>query len=137
MWSRTPTGTQPGCRCNGASPKSAGEADVGETLVLGVIAGVIYSLIAVGITLVYKCSRVLNFAQVEIGTMTLYLTWWLTGAHGMPWIVGALAAVLAAVAIGLVFERLFIRPIATAPRVTLAVSTIGLLAFPPAGAPAA
>ena len=42
-----------------------------QTLVLGLIAGVIYSLIAVGITLVYKCSRVLNFAQVELGTLSL------------------------------------------------------------------
>lgn len=100
-----------------------------QTLVLGLIAGVIYALIAVGITLVYKCSRVLNFAQAEIGTLTLYLTWWVSGEHGEPWVVGALASVAAAVAIGLGFERFFIRPIATAPRVTLAVATIGLLAL--------
>lgn len=98
-----------------------------QTLVLGVIAGVIYALIAVGITLVYKCSRVLNFAQVEIGTLALYWTWWISGEHHAPWIVGALVAVVFAVAVGLLFERLFLRPIATQPRVTLAVATIGLL----------
>lgn len=100
-----------------------------QTLVLGVIAGVIYSLIAVGITLVYKCSRVLNFAQVEIGTLALYWTWWISGEHHAPWIVGALVAIVFAVAVGLTFERLFLRPIATAPRVTLAVATIGLFAL--------
>ena len=100
---------------------------MGQTLVLGVIAGVIYALIAVGITLVYKCSRVLNFAQVEIGTLALYWTWWISGEHHAPWIVGALVAVAFAVAVGLLFERLFLRPIATQPRVTLAVATIGLL----------
>ena len=100
---------------------------MGQTLVLGVIAGVIYALIAVGITLVYKCSRVLNFAQVEIGTLALYWTWWISGEHHAPWIVGALVAVVFSVAVGLVFERLFLRPIATQPRVTLAVATIGLL----------
>lgn len=100
-----------------------------QTLVLGLIAGVIYALIAVGITLVYKCSRVLNFAQAEIGTLALYWTWWISGEHHLPWVVGALVTVLFAVAVGLGFERFFIRPIATAPRVTLAVATIGLLAF--------
>lgn len=100
-----------------------------QTLVLGVIAGIIYALIAVGITLVYKCSRVLNFAQVEIGTLGLYWTWWISGDHHLPWIVGALVAIAFSVAVGLVFERLFLRPIATAPRVTLAVATIGLLAL--------
>jgi branched-chain amino acid transport system permease protein len=100
-----------------------------QTLVLGLIAGVIYALIAVGITLVYKCSRVLNFAQAEIGTLALYWTWWLSGDHHLPWIIGALAAIAFSVAVGLGFERFFIRPIATAPRVTLAVATIGLLAL--------
>jgi branched-chain amino acid transport system permease protein len=100
-----------------------------QTLVLGVISGVIYALIAVGITLVYKCSRVLNFAQVEIGTLALYWTWWISGEHHAPWIVGALVSIVFAIAVGLAFERLFLRPIATAPRVTLAVATIGLLAL--------
>lgn len=100
-----------------------------QTLVLGVVAGVIYALIAVGITLVYKSSRVLNFAQAEMGTLALYWTWWLSTAHGLPWAVGALVAVMFSAATGLAFERLVIRPIATAPRVTLAVATIGLLAL--------
>ena len=100
-----------------------------QTIVVGLIAGVIYSLIAVGIALVYKSSKVLNFAQAEVGTLTLYLTWWISGEHHNPWVVGALASVVGAVAIGLTFERLFLRPIATASRVTLAVATIGLLAL--------
>lgn len=99
------------------------------TVVLGVITGVIYALIAVGITLVYKSSRVLNFAQAEIGTLALYWTWWISGEHQLPWVLGALAAIAFAVAVGLLFERFVIRPIATASRVTLAVATIGLLAL--------
>lgn len=98
-----------------------------QTVVLGVIAGSIYALIASGITLVYKSSKVLNFAQAEIGTFSLYVTWWISGKHGQPWIVGALAAIAVAVAIGLVFELVFIRPMYDASRVTVAVATIGLL----------
>lgn len=100
-----------------------------QTIVVGLIAGSIYALIALGISLVYKASRVLNFAQAEVGTLTLYLTWWLTARHGLPWAVGALASVLAATAIGLVFERLIIRPMSTAPRVSVAVATIGLFSL--------
>jgi branched-chain amino acid transport system permease protein len=100
-----------------------------QPIVLGLIAGSIYALIALGITLVYKASRVLNFAQAEVGTLSLYATWWVTVKHHQPWIVGALASVLGAVAIGLLFERAVIRRMLTASRVTLAVATIGLFSL--------
>lgn len=100
-----------------------------QPIVLGVIAGSIYALIAAGITLVYKSSRVLNFAQAEVGTLTLYLTWWLSGDHGLPWIVGALASVIAAIGIGLLFEVGVIRQMITASRVSVAVATIGLFSL--------
>lgn len=100
-----------------------------QPIVLGLIAGSIYALIAAGITLVYKASRVLNFAQAEVGTLSLYATWWVTVKHHQPWALGALASIAVAVAIGLVFERSIIRPMLTAPRVTVAVATIGLFSL--------
>jgi branched-chain amino acid transport system permease protein len=100
-----------------------------QAIVLGLIAGSIYALIAAGITLVYKASRVLNFAQAEVGTLSLYATWWVTVKHHQPWIVGALASIVVAVAIGLLFERLIIRPMLSASRVTVAVATIGLFSL--------
>ena len=41
---------------------------MGQTLVVGIISGGIYGLMAVGLVLVFKGTRVLNFAQVEVGT---------------------------------------------------------------------
>ena len=76
-----------------------------QPIVLGLIAGSIYALIALGITLVYKSSRVLNFAQAEIGTLTLYATYAVAVGLHLPWIVGAFASIAAAALIGLVFER--------------------------------
>jgi len=61
-----------------------------QPIVLGLISGSIYALIALGITLVYKSSRVLNFAQAEVGTLTLYATYAVTVGLHLPWIVGAL-----------------------------------------------
>jgi branched-chain amino acid transport system permease protein len=100
-----------------------------QPIVLGLIAGSIYALIAAGITLVYKASRVLNFAQAEVGTLTLYATYWVTVHEHQPWILGALTSVTAASLIGLLFERVIIRPMLTAPRVTVAVATIGLFSL--------
>lgn len=102
---------------------------MGQTLVFGFIAGGIYALIAAGIVLVYKGSRVLNFAQAEVGTLSLYATWWLTTERGLPWFVGALGAIAVATIIGLAFERLAVRRMIEATRVAVAVATIGLFSF--------
>ena len=50
---------------------------MGQVLVAGLITGSIYGIIAIGIVMVYRGSRVLNFAQVELGTFGLYTAWWL------------------------------------------------------------
>jgi branched-chain amino acid transport system permease protein len=102
---------------------------MGQTLVVGIISGGIYGLMAVGLVLVFKGTRVLNFAQVEVGTLSLYAAWEVTTQRHAPWIVGALAAVVLAGAIGLLFERFIVRPMVDAPRMTVAVATIGLLSL--------
>jgi branched-chain amino acid transport system permease protein len=60
---------------------------VARTLISGLANGGIYALLAVGIVLVYKGSRVLNFAQGEMGTFGLYIAWWVIEKQGQPWIV--------------------------------------------------
>ena len=89
---------------------------MGQTLVSGLANGGIYALLAVGIVLVYKGSRVLNFAQGEIGTFGLFLTWWMTDQQHLPWIAGAGAAMAAGAIIGVGFERLVVRPMGEASR---------------------
>lgn len=98
-------------------------------LVLGVVYGGIYGLIAVGLVLVYRGTRVINFAQGEIGTFSLYLAWFVTVERGLPWWCGALAAVGGAVGIGLLFERLVVRRMVDATRLSVAVATVGLALF--------
>jgi branched-chain amino acid transport system permease protein len=106
---------------------------LGQVLVLGLIAGGIYGLFAVGIVLVYRGSGSLNFAQGEIGTLSLFVAWFLVTAHHLPWVVGAIAAVAVAGAIGAGFEVLVVRPMVDANRLSVAVATIGLLSFLLAG----
>lgn len=102
---------------------------MGQTLVFGLVAGGIYGLFAVGIVLVYRGSGVINFAQGEIGTFALFIAWYLVTDRGMPWLVGALAAVLVAAAIGGGFERVVVRPMIDGSKVAVAVATVGLLGF--------
>jgi branched-chain amino acid transport system permease protein len=100
-----------------------------SNLVLGCVYGGIYGLIAVGIVLVYRGTRVINFAQGEIGTFSLYLAWFVTVERGLPWWCGALAAVGGATLIGLAFERLVVRRMHDATRLSVAVATVGLALF--------
>jgi branched-chain amino acid transport system permease protein len=102
---------------------------VAQALVVGLVIGGIYSLFALGIVLIYTGSGVLNFAQAEVGTFTLFVAQVLIVEHQLPYAVGALAAILLALAIGLTFERIAVWPLLDAPRVTVAVATIALLAL--------
>lgn len=100
-----------------------------QALVVGLISGGIYGLYALGLVLVYKGSGVLNFAQAEIGTFALYIAQLIVTVHGMPYPLGALAAIASSIAIGLVFERAAVRPLRSASRLTVCVATIGLLSL--------
>ncbi|MDT7571246.1 MAG: branched-chain amino acid transport system permease protein [Actinomycetota bacterium] len=100
-----------------------------QALVVGLVIGGIYSLFALGIVLIFTGSGVLNFAQAELGTFTLFVAQVLIVNHHLPYLVGAAAAILLALAIGLVFERVAVWPLLDAPRVTVAVATLALLAL--------
>ncbi|HVE92415.1 MAG TPA: branched-chain amino acid ABC transporter permease [Actinomycetota bacterium] len=97
-----------------------------DLIVIGVALGAVYGLVAVGIVLVYKSTRVLNFAQAELGTFGLYISWTLLQKN-VNWLLAAIVAVAATTAVGVGFERLVIRPMGDASRVSLSVATAGLL----------
>jgi branched-chain amino acid transport system permease protein len=96
-----------------------------QALVIGVITGSGYGLVALGLVLIYKSSGVFNFAQGEFGTVAVYALW---GAHvnGVPYVPALLLGLLAALVMGLLTERLIIRPLFDAPRVTVLVATAGV-----------
>lgn len=100
---------------------------MGQTLISGLANGGIYALLAVGIVLVYKGSRTLNFAQGEMGTFGLFIAFWLTEQNGLPWFVSWTAAIAVVALIGLLFERVVVRNMGDASRISVAVATIGLL----------
>jgi branched-chain amino acid transport system permease protein len=96
-----------------------------EVLVGGLLAGVMYSLVALGFVLIYKASGVFNFAQ---GSMVFFaaLTFVVMVEKGVNfWL--ALAVTLAAmVVLGMLTERIVLRPLINQPPITLLMATIGL-----------
>ena len=97
------------------------------SIILGLVSGSIYGLLAVGIVLIYKGSRVLNFAQGEIGTFSLYVTSVLSHQFHAPYLLAAGAAVFTAGLIGFLFELLVVRRMGGASRLTVTIASVGLL----------
>ncbi len=97
-----------------------------QVIVLGLIAGGIYALFAVGIVMVYRGSGVLNFAQGEIGTAALFVAAMVVTHAGLPWAVGAIAALVFAIAMGAGFEFLVVRRMLSSDPVSTAVASVGL-----------
>ena len=99
-----------------------------EVLIGGLLAGVMYSLVALGFVLIYKASGVFNFAQ---GAMVFFaaLTFISVVERGVNfWL--ALAITLAVmVVLGFLIERLVLRPLVNQPQITLFMATIGLAYF--------
>jgi branched-chain amino acid transport system permease protein len=90
----------------------------------GLTIGAVYALVALGFTLIYNASDVINFAQGEFvmlgGMATVF-----AAAAGVPLPLAALLAVAVTVAVGLVMHRLAIAPARGASAVTLIIITIG------------
>ncbi|HET8973199.1 MAG TPA: branched-chain amino acid ABC transporter permease [Pseudolabrys sp.] len=94
----------------------------------GLTVGAIYALVALGFTLIYKASDIINFAQGEFvmlgGMITVFV------AHaGVPLPLAALFAIVATTAIGLALHRFAIEPARGATSVALIMITIGASIF--------
>jgi branched-chain amino acid transport system permease protein len=100
-----------------------------QFLVIGLFTGAIYGLLAVGLVLVYKGARVFNFAQGEFGTVAAYVVWFFHAYANAPYGLAVLAGLIAAVGLGLIMERLVVRPLFNASRITLLVATVGVALF--------
>lgn len=92
----------------------------------GVTVGLLGALVAVGMGLIYRANRILNFAQGDLGmapaTLSLILIQSFAWSYGLGLVMGLAAAVV----VGALTELVVIRRFFTAPRLILTVATIGL-----------
>ena len=100
-----------------------------EVLVGGLMAGVMYSLVALGFVLIFKASGVFNFAQ---GAMVLFAVLGFTGLiddFGVnPWLAFALAVGIM-IALAFAIERIVLRPLVNQAPIILFMATIGITFF--------
>ena len=95
-------------------------------LFIGLVRGLIVSLIAMGIVLIYRSSRVINFAVADLGVPAAALLAFMVGKSHWPYWPALLFAVLAGTLAGTVVELTVIRRLFRAPRVIVLVATIGV-----------
>jgi ABC-type branched-subunit amino acid transport system permease subunit/ABC-type branched-subunit amino acid transport system ATPase component len=92
----------------------------------GVVEGMAYALVAVGLVLVYRASGVVNFAQGQMGAFGALLMATLNYNYGVPYWLGIPLAIAAGAALGGLTELLVVRRLFHQPRLLLFVATLGV-----------
>ena len=103
-------------------------AEFMQYLLTGLTVGAIYALVALGFSIIFNASHVINFAQGEFVMIGGMATVSLVGA-GLPYLLAIPAAIAAAALVGLALEKFAIEPARGASVVTLIIITIGASIF--------
>ncbi len=109
-----------------------------EVLVNGLSFGAVYALVALGLALVYKATRILNFAQGEFGTVPAWIGYVImtgfqidgepTIHRGRLWL-ATLVAIVVGAGLGVLINTLVVRRLASVSPVTSLVATAGVMTF--------
>lgn len=97
-----------------------------DVLVLGVISGLTYGIFALGLSLIYKSGRFINFAHGNLGALCAVLFGKLVVDFGVPYWISFLAIAVLGGALGALVELGIIRRLFDAPRLVLVVATLAV-----------
>ncbi|MFP4128661.1 MAG: branched-chain amino acid ABC transporter permease [Desulfonatronovibrio sp.] len=92
----------------------------------GLVIGSIYSLVALGFVIIYKATKVVNFAQGELVMFGAYICFALTVQMGLPFLVSFFMTLIFSIILGLCLERVVLRPMIGEPVISVIMVTIGL-----------
>jgi len=92
----------------------------------GLVIGTLYGLVAMGFAIVYRATGMVNFAQGEVMMLIAYISFSLAGIPGVGFVPLLLLTLAASVLLGLLIERVFIRPMLGEPMFSRVMVTIGL-----------
>ncbi|MBV8162263.1 MAG: ATP-binding cassette domain-containing protein [Acidimicrobiia bacterium] len=96
-------------------------------IVLGLVLGGLFALTAMGLVLVYRSSRIINFAQVEIGGLAATVAQVMVRGWHQSYFLAVPIGILVALGTGAVIDVVVVRRFFNAPRLILTVATIGVL----------
>jgi branched-chain amino acid transport system permease protein len=102
----------------------------------GLTQGAIYASMALALVLIWRATKIINFAQGAMAMFTTYLALFAI-EHGAPYWAGFIVALVTGLLIGAVVERVIVRPVESAPPLNVVILTLGLLLFLEALAPMA
>ncbi|MFC2013571.1 branched-chain amino acid ABC transporter permease [Chloroflexota bacterium] len=103
-------------------------------VVLGIAVGAIYAMVALGFVLIYKSTKVLNFAQGTLVMIGAFMVYAFLNQFSLPIAVALPLSLAVAVALGFVIERLALRPLIGEPLLSMIMVTIGLASLLKGGA---
>jgi len=92
----------------------------------GISSGMVYAAVALGLVLIWRATRVINFAQGSMAMFSTYMAVTLLDRKVNYWLAFA-AALLAGLAMGAIVERVLIRPLHGKPELNPVIVTLGLL----------
>jgi len=96
-----------------------------QQVAAGIREGAIYAGLALAIVIIYRSTRVINFAQGEMATFTTFIAWSLMN-HGLSFWTAFPIVLAIAFTGGVAIERIVIRPVEDAPVLTIVIITLGL-----------
>jgi len=102
----------------------------------GLTQGAIYASMALALVMIWRATKIINFAQGAMAMFTTYLALFAI-EHGAPYWVGFIVALTTGLLIGAVVERVIVRPVESAPPLNVVILTLGMLLFLEALAPMA
>ena len=97
-----------------------------QQLVSGIALGCVYGLIALGFVLIYKATEVVNFAQGDLMMLGGFFAYTFISLLGFSYWSGFVLAVVTMGLLGMLIERLLVRPILGYPQFAIVMATIGL-----------
>lgn len=101
--------------------------DLLNYVVNGILLGELYALLALGFVVIYRASKVFNFAQGELMLVGAFTVWTLTLGAGLPTAVAIPLAFVCSIAYGFIIERLFFARLIGESVFSMVMVTIGLV----------
>ena len=105
-----------------------------QQLINGIALGSVYSLAALGLTLVFGVLRIPNLAHGALYMVGAYVTYFALTSYGIPYIAAIAVAAVILGAIGVLMERVVFHPLRNAPHTHHLIAAVGVLFFLQSGA---
>jgi branched-chain amino acid transport system permease protein len=97
-----------------------------QQVVFGLTLGCLYSLLAIGYTMVYGVLRLINFAHGDLLMVSAYIAFFGVVSFHLPWLVSFVMAIAFTGLLGILIDRGAYRPIRNSPRISALITAIGV-----------